>query len=67
MRIRNEELLIKESLDHLSEFVDGIYIFDDVSTDITVEICKAHHKVKGIIEEKVWGGTLSRENNGTNY
>jgi len=54
IRVRNEELLIKESLDHLSEFVDEIYIFDDASTDKTVDICKVHPKVKGIIRGKKW-------------
>jgi len=53
-RIRNEEEIIKDFLDYYAPFVDGIYIYDDVSTDSTVSICKQHHKVKGIIEAKEW-------------
>ena len=55
--IRNEEAIIQNTLDHVSTFVDNIYIYDDCSTDNTVAICEAHPKVKGIIKGTVWDPT----------
>lgn len=55
--IRNEEAIIKNTLDHVSAFVDAIYIYDDCSTDNTVAICEAHPKVKGIIRGTAWDPT----------
>lgn len=52
--IRNEEAIIQNTLDHVAEFVDAIYIYDDCSTDNTVAICEAHPKVKGIIKGTMW-------------
>ena len=57
MRERNEELLLKDSLDHLAQFVDAIIVFDDASTDKSVEIAKAHPSVIEVIENKKWRGT----------
>jgi glycosyltransferase involved in cell wall biosynthesis len=56
-RIRNEENIIKATLDHVANLVDEIYIYDDCSEDNTVEICKMHNAVKGIIEGKSWAST----------
>lgn len=53
-RIRNEENIIKNTLDHVGKLVDSIYIYDDCSTDKTIEICKKHPKVKKVIEGKEW-------------
>ena len=53
-RIRNEADIIKSTLDHVSEFVDEIMVFDDCSTDNTVEVCKNHEKVTKIIRAKSW-------------
>lgn len=54
-RIRNEQEIIKDTLDHFSQFCNGgIYVYDDASNDRTVEICKAHPNVKGILEAKFW-------------
>jgi len=54
-RVRNESLIIKETLDHFSVYCDaGIYVYDDVSTDNTVKICKKHPNVKGVISTGVW-------------
>lgn len=49
LRIRNEEDLIEDTLNHLSEFSDEIYIFDDCSIDKTYELAKGFPKVKFII------------------
>lgn len=56
-RIRNEEQIIENTLSHVSQFVDEIYVYDDCSTDDTVKICKSHAKVKGIIEGQIWDPT----------
>ena len=54
-RIRNEEEIIQDCLEHLSNFCTWwVYIYDDKSTDKTVEICKKHKVVKWIIEWKEW-------------
>lgn len=54
-RVRNESLIIKEHLDAMAEYcTGGIYVFDDCSTDNTVEICKAHPAVKSVIGVKEW-------------
>ncbi len=54
-KVRNESLIIKETLDHFSVYCDaGIYVYDDVSTDDTVKICKRHPNVKGVVSTGVW-------------
>jgi len=54
-RIRNESLIIKEHLDAMAEYCTaGIYVFDDASTDNTVELCKKHPAVKSVIGVKKW-------------
>jgi glycosyltransferase involved in cell wall biosynthesis len=54
LRIRNEELIIKDTLDHLSEFVDGICVYDDNSSDKTLDIVKSHPAVVLIIQNMNW-------------
>lgn len=59
-KIRNEERIIQDTLDHWGRHcTGGIYVYDDESTDKTVEICKAHPAVKQVIEGDVWD--LDRE------
>lgn len=54
-RVRNEEAIIKDTLDHFSQFCNaGIYVYDDVSTDKTVDICQAHSAVKDVILGRYW-------------
>ena len=38
-RIRNEALILPDTLDYLGNQVDAIIAYDDASTDETVEIC----------------------------
>jgi len=52
-KIRNEQAIIQDTLDFYS-FCDALYVYDDMSTDDTVKICKSHPKVKGLIEGKIW-------------
>ena len=56
-RVRNEENIILNTLNHVSNFVDEIYVYDDCSTDNTVNICKSHKAVKRVIEGTLWGTT----------
>jgi len=53
-RIRNEEDIIENTLEHVSSFVDEIYIFDDCSTDSTISKCLKFPKVKRILQAKTW-------------
>ena len=46
-KVRNEAHIMKDTLDKWAEFcTGGIYVYDDVSTDLTVDICKKHPAVK---------------------
>lgn len=53
-RIRNEANIIKDTLDHMSEFCSEVIVYDDCSTDNTVEICENHHIVSKIIKGTSW-------------
>jgi len=55
MKVRNEEKIIKNTLDNWAGYcTGGIYIYDDVSTDDTVKICREHPSVKEVIEGEIW-------------
>lgn len=54
-KVRNEEAIMKETLDHWAQFcTGGIFVLDDVSDDKTVEICESHPAVKGLFKGKNW-------------
>lgn len=53
-RIRNEEAIIQDTLDHMSTFCDTVIVYDDCSTDRTVEICKKHQVVRLIVMGNEW-------------
>lgn len=53
-RIRNESLIIEETLDRWSELCDTIIVYDDCSTDNTVALCEAHFNVSKVIEGAAW-------------
>lgn len=54
-RIRNEQEIIKDTLDHWGKIcTGGIYVYDDASTDKTLQICKDHPAVRGIVEGGEW-------------
>ncbi len=53
-RMRNESLLLPDTLDYLSSQVDAIVAYDDASTDDTVALLRAHPKVAAIVANQVW-------------
>lgn len=54
LRVRNEALIIQDTLDSISKHVDAVIIFDDDSTDDTVTIARNHPIVKEIVRNKRW-------------
>ena len=54
IRERNEGLLLKDTLDYMSEFVDGIVVFDDASEDDSVQIALNHPAVVKVIRNRRW-------------
>ncbi len=55
IKVRNEELIIKDTLDYLSHISDGIVILDDASTDKTLSIIKNYpDKILSVLEIKKW-------------
>ncbi len=54
LRVRNEELILKDTLNHIAEFADLICAYDDASSDQTREILKSHEKVALIIQNDHW-------------
>jgi len=63
LRVRNESAIIQESLDHLAQYAQEIYVYDDQSEDDTVKICQAHPSVKEIIVNNNWSrdGSVVRQ------
>ena len=53
-RIRNEALILPDTLDYLATQVDAIVAYDDASTDDTVEILRKHPKVALIVANQSW-------------
>ncbi|MGH6737273.1 MAG: glycosyltransferase family 2 protein [Methyloceanibacter sp.] len=53
-RVRNEALLLPDTLDYLAGQVDAIVAYDDASTDETVEILRTHPKVALVVANQVW-------------
>lgn len=53
-RIRNESEIIQDTLDHMAIFCQEVIVYDDCSTDNTVEICQNHPIVSKIILGKSW-------------
>jgi glycosyltransferase involved in cell wall biosynthesis len=53
-RVRNEALILPDTLDYLGNQVDAIVAYDDASTDDTVEILRKHPKVALIVANQSW-------------
>ena len=54
LRVRNEELILRDTLAHLSGFCDGIVAYDDASTDATFSILRSHPKVWAVVRNFHW-------------
>lgn len=57
IRVRNESDVLADTMNHLSTFADGIVLFDDCSTDDTVEIAQQHPNVLAIVRNRRWQTT----------
>lgn len=54
-KVRNEALIMKETLDHWERVcTGGIYVYDDVSMDETASICDNHPAVKAVLRSDYW-------------
>jgi glycosyltransferase involved in cell wall biosynthesis len=60
-KVQNESHIIKETLDHLSEFcASRILVYNDCSTDDTPEICEIYKNVKEVIRGSCWDNDRER-------
>jgi hypothetical protein len=53
-RLRNEELILRDTLDYVGEQVDAIIAYDDASTDRTLDILRGHPKVALVVTNGSW-------------
>ena len=53
-RLRNESLILRDSLDYLGKSVDAIIAYDDASTDRTLEMLLSHPKVALVVANGSW-------------
>lgn len=53
-RVRNEGLILGDTLDHVGEFADAIIGLDDASSDTTFELLCRHPKVAVVLRNRVW-------------
>jgi glycosyl transferase family 2 len=53
-RVRNEALILPDTLDYVGKRVDAIVAYDDASTDRTLEILGAHPKIALLIANRSW-------------
>lgn len=52
-RVRNEELILEDTLRHFLGLVDRVYLYDDCSTDQTVEIACSFDRVD-VVQGTFW-------------
>jgi glycosyltransferase involved in cell wall biosynthesis len=53
-RVRNEALILPDTLDHVARFADAIVAYDDASTDRTLELLLGHPKVAYVVANRRW-------------
>ena len=53
-RLRNEALILPDTLDYLDDHVDAMVAYDDASTDDSVDILRKHPKVALIVANQAW-------------
>ncbi|NWB30675.1 ATP-binding cassette domain-containing protein [Pseudomonas gingeri] len=54
LRVRNEALVLQDTLDHLSAFADYICVYEDASDDASRELLKSCEKVVLMVENDQW-------------
>ena len=52
-RVRNEEGILQDTLDHVFQYFDVIVVYDDSSTDGTLEILKSDPRIV-VLENNIW-------------
>ena len=57
-RVRNESMLLPDTLAHVSAHVDAIVAYDDASTDTTLDILRREPKVAIVIRNSLWESTV---------
>jgi glycosyltransferase involved in cell wall biosynthesis len=53
-RLRNESLILRDTLDYVGRQVDAIVAYDDASTDRTLELLRTHPKVALVVANGSW-------------
>src|SRR5262245_40517888 len=53
-RVRNEALILGDTLNFVGRHVDAIIAYDDASTDRTLELLRSHPKVALILANRAW-------------
>src|SRR3979490_2186587 len=53
-RVRNEALILRDTLDYVGKHVDAIIAYDDACTDRTLEVLGGHPKVALIVTNRSW-------------
>jgi len=53
-RLRNEALILPDTLSYVGKEVDAIIAYDDASTDRTLDILRAHPRVALIVANGSW-------------
>ncbi len=53
-RVRNEGLVLRDTLDFIGRHVDAIIAYDDASTDRTLELLRSHPKIALILANGAW-------------
>lgn len=59
--LRNESLVLQDTLDSMAQIVDGIVVLDDASTDNSVDICLKHPSVLNVVLNTEWISGLKGE------
>ena len=60
-RVRNEALILRDTLDYVGKHVDAIVAYDDASTDRTLEILGDHPKVGLVVTNRRGKRTLRHD------
>lgn len=62
-RVRNESLILADTLNHMASHVDAIVAYDDASTDHTLDILRSHPKVAFVVADSIWQAeSMARQN-----